>query len=124
MQCVPYAREQSGIQIRGDAHTWWDKAAATYQRGSEPRPGAVLVLKRTSKMTEGHLAVVNNIEDDRHMMVRHTNWGNDHESRSILYKSMLVEDVSANNDWSSVRFWNYEQDCFGFPYAVQGFIYP
>jgi hypothetical protein len=27
LQCVPYARQVSGIQIYGDAWTWWDQAA-------------------------------------------------------------------------------------------------
>jgi hypothetical protein len=26
-QCVPFARAASGIQIFGDAWTWWDKAS-------------------------------------------------------------------------------------------------
>ena len=26
LQCVPYARQVSGIQIYGDAWTWWDQA--------------------------------------------------------------------------------------------------
>ena len=26
LQCVPYARQVSGIRIFGDAHTWWDQA--------------------------------------------------------------------------------------------------
>ncbi len=30
LQCVPYAREHSGVKIYGDAYTWWDKAAGKY----------------------------------------------------------------------------------------------
>ena len=30
LQCVPYARDVSGIQIYGDAHTWWDQAQGRY----------------------------------------------------------------------------------------------
>ena len=32
-QCVPFARLMSGIQIFGDAHTWWQQAAGRYQTG-------------------------------------------------------------------------------------------
>ncbi|MFY8142871.1 MAG: CHAP domain-containing protein, partial [Caulobacter sp.] len=29
-QCVPFARLMSGIQIFGDARTWWSQAAGKY----------------------------------------------------------------------------------------------
>lgn len=124
VQCVPYARKVSGIQIRGDAYTWWDKAAPDYDRGHSPRPGAVLVLARTSKMTSGHVAVVKNIVGPRQINVTHSNWGSDRSTRRVIYDSMRVEDVSARNDWTSVRFWNIDKNVFGFPYAAKGFIYP
>jgi hypothetical protein len=38
LQCVPYARQVSGIQLYGDAHTWWDQAAGRYDRGFTPAP--------------------------------------------------------------------------------------
>lgn len=124
VQCVPYARQVSGIQIRGDAHTWWDKAAPDYDRGHTPRPGAVLVLARTPKMTSGHLAVVKDIVSPRQINVTHSNWGSDRSTRRVIYDSMRVEDISARNDWTSVRFWNIDKNVFGFPYAAKGFIYP
>ena len=123
VQCVPYARDVSGIQIRGDAHTWWDSAAGRYSRGNVPAPGAVMVLARTGKMAHGHLAVVKSVLGRRDITVTHSNWGDDRRSRSIIYDSMRVQDVSAANDWSSVRFWNPELGVFGFPYRAQGFIY-
>ena len=30
LQCVPYARDVTGIDIYGDAHTWWQQAAGRY----------------------------------------------------------------------------------------------
>lgn len=124
VQCVPYAREVSGIRIRGDAYSWWDSAAPDYQRGRMPKPGAVLVLARTAKMRHGHLAVVKDVVSPRQINVAHSNWGNDKASRRLIYDSMRVEDVSARNDWSQVRFWNIEENVFGFPYAARGFVYP
>lgn len=124
LQCVPYARDVSGIDIRGDAHTWWDRAANLYMRGNTPQPGAVLVLGRTKKMTSGHVAVVRGIISNRVIDVTHSNWGNDHKSRSVIYRSMWVEDISTANDWTRVRFWNREENCYGLPYAARGFIYP
>ncbi|MGC8159731.1 hypothetical protein ACP3WZ_24715, partial [Salmonella enterica] len=32
-ECVPFARAASGIQIYGDAWTWWGQAAGRYRRG-------------------------------------------------------------------------------------------
>jgi hypothetical protein len=39
-QCVPFARAASGIQIYGDAWTWWEQADGKYERGTVPRVGA------------------------------------------------------------------------------------
>lgn len=122
-QCVPYAREKSGIQIYGDAHSWWNSAPPTYQRGHEPRVGAVLVLARTEKMRHGHLAVVKDLVSPRQINVTHSNWGNNSENRRITYDSMRAEDISPANDWTSIRFWNYRENSFGFPYKALGFIY-
>ncbi len=122
-ECVPYARRVSGIQLRGDAYTWWNKAAGIYARGQTPLPGAILVLSQTNKLRRGHLAVVTNILAPREINVTHTNWGNDWMSRRVTYETLRVQDVSPANNWSSVRFWNNEENVFGFPYPAQGFIY-
>lgn len=123
MQCVPYARQQSGIAIRGDAHSWWPQAEGRYGRGSMPAPGAVLVLAATPRMRHGHVAVVRQVIDSRHIDVTHSNWGSDRKTRSMIYDRMRAEDVSPRNDWTSVRFWNMHTGAFGFPYAALGFIY-
>lgn len=123
MQCVPYARQVSGVQIRGDAHTWWQQAVGRYGRGTMPAPGAVLVLASTSRLRHGHLAVVNQVLGPRHIDVTHANWGNTRATRSMIYDHMHVEDVSARNDWSSLRFWNYHTGAYGSPYKASGFIY-
>lgn len=122
-QCVPFARAESGIKIFGDAATWWDKAPPEYAKGIKPKRGAVMVLAASGKMPHGHLAVVKRIVDDRQIDVTHSNWGSNRATRSIIYESHRVEDVSRANDWSSVRFWNKDANAFGFPYAVRGFLY-
>ncbi len=124
VQCVPYARSVSGIQLHGDAYSWWDAARTRYERGHAPSPGAVLVLKRTSRMRLGHVAVVKNVINSRVINVTHSNWGSDRSSRHIIYDSMRAEDVSDAGDWTEVRFWNDAKNTFGFPYAAYGFIYP
>jgi surface antigen len=122
-QCVPFARRESGIQLFGNADSWWWKAEPNYRRGSTPQEGAVLVLKATPKLKHGHVAVVKDIRNERQIMVTHSNWGNSEERRRIVYESMLVQDVSPYNNWSSVRFWNKEANSLGLPYSTYGFIY-
>lgn len=125
IQCVPYARDVSGFNIYGDAHTWWQQAARKgYERGQEPQEGAVLVLKKGRKLDYGHVAVVKNIISPREIEVAHSNWGSTRKTRSFIYESMRVQDVSPRNDWSSVRFWNKYIDNYGLPYPNHGFIYP
>jgi surface antigen len=124
VQCVPYAREVSGINLMGNAHHWWNAADAhRYPKGKTPGAGAVLVLKNTGKLRYGHLAVVTRVLSNRDIEVTHSNWGSSHQSRKIIYNAMRVKDVSPNNDWSRVRFWDYPSKSFGFPYDAYGFIY-
>ena len=86
--------------------------------------GAVLVLRKTNRLRYGHVAVVKQVLNPRLINVTHSNWGSDGRSRRIIYDSMHAEDVSSANNWTSVRFWNYKNGTFGFPYAAHGFIYP
>lgn len=124
IQCVPYARQTSGLQLHGDAHTWWEKAAPRYRRGNSPELGAVFVLAATDKMPSGHVSVVKHIINKRQIDVAHSNWGSDRKSRRVVYDRMRVEDLSTSNDWTRVRFWNKELNTFGLPYRGLGFIYP
>ncbi len=121
MQCVPYARAHSGIQIYGDAYTWWQKAAGHFARANEPRPGAVLVLSGYAGPDHAHLAVVHDIVSAREIRVDHANWLND----GAIYTNDPVVDVSENNDWSLVKVWNIRTAAWGTKnYNVQGFILP
>lgn len=123
-QCVPYARRVSGIQLYGDAYSWWNTATPRgYRCGQVPQIGAAFILASTHQMPEGHVAVVNGITDARHITVTHSNWGDTRGRRKVLYHAMPVEDISPNNDWTRVKFWNYEKNVYGFPYASKGFIY-
>ncbi|MBV8593334.1 MAG: CHAP domain-containing protein, partial [Caulobacteraceae bacterium] len=73
-QCVPFARLISGIQIFGDAHTWWSQAIGRYQTGFTPKAGAVLCFKPTGQMRLGHVAVVSQVLTDRIIQISHANW--------------------------------------------------
>jgi len=119
LQCVPYAREHSGIKIYGDAYTWWDRAAGKYQRGSLPEPGAVMVLNNYAGADRGHVAVVRRVVGAREIRIDHANWLDD----GSIYVNNPVEDVSSGNDWSVVRVYNLKTGGWGTKlYPVQGFI--
>lgn len=123
LECVPYARLVSGIEIYGDAWTWWGSAHGRYARGSRPRPYSVLVLSRTERLRRGHVAVVTGIVGPREIRVSHANWGWDRRTRHRVQEDMPVIDVSPDNSWQAVRFWNAEDGVFGRVYPAYGFIY-
>jgi len=121
LQCVPYARQLSGLQIRGDAWTWWPAAEGRYQRGPTPRVGSVLVLKRTNRLRFGHLAVVTQVVGPREVLAEHANWLN----RGRIHRNVPVVDVSPANDWSLVRLWYVPGNHLGGrSYPAHGFIHP
>lgn len=120
LQCVPYAREVSGIPIFGNAWTWWRAADGKYAKGSRPELGAVMVFSKTKRNRYGHLAVVKQILNSREVIVDHSNWLN----RGRIHLNAAVRDVSPNNDWSAVRVWYTPGKRYGARvYALTGFIY-
>ncbi len=119
LQCVPYARRLAGIQIRGDAGTWWDQAKGRYARSRTPRVGAILVIKSQGR-SRGHLAVVTKILNKREIVADHANWLN----RGRIHKNTPIIDVSAAGDWSAVRVWYTPGEVYGKRrYAAHGFIH-
>jgi len=122
MQCVPYARQISGIDLRGDAWTWWGQAEGRYARGKRPRLGAVLVFQKTRALPRGHLSVVTRVVDAREILITHANWSSASDTRGQVTSDVRVIDISPGNDWSEVRVWNGND--FGRPYPARGFVYP
>lgn len=120
LQCVPYARDHSNINIHGDAYTWWDKAAGLYARGDTPLLGSVMVLNGYGRH-RAHVAVVHAILNAHEILINHANWLND----GAVYVNDPVKDVSADNDWTQVKVWNIRTGSWGTRvYNVQGFIGP
>jgi surface antigen len=119
LQCVPYARDHSGVKIHGDAYTWWDRAAGKYPRSGQPATGSVMVLHNYAGPDRGHVAVVRALVSQREIRVDHANWLDD----GSIYVNDPVEDVSSENDWSLVRVFNLKTGAWGGRvYPVQGFI--
>lgn len=126
IECVPYARQISGVQISGDAWTWWGQARSEgYGTGVRPRTGAVMVFKRANGMRRGHVAVVRNVINSREVVVDHANWATRRSGRKgMVDRGVSVIDVSPRNDWSMVRVWYPVVDDYGTSvYPLFGFIY-
>ncbi len=124
-ECVPFARAISGVNIFGDAHTWWDQAEGRYKRGTRPKVGAVLAFIPHNGMQLGHVAVVSGIIDARTITVTHANWSPINGTRGQIERDVEVLDVSENGDWSAVRVWFAPLGDLGTTaWPVHGFIYP
>lgn len=123
-QCVPFARLISGIQIFGDARTWWQQAIGKYDVGFQPKAGAVLCFKPTERMRLGHVAVVSQVLTDRIVQITHANWSPIEGSRGKVEKDVTLVDVSPEGNWSEVKVWyDPSRDLGGSTYATYGFIY-
>ena len=119
LQCVPFARRESGVEIYGDAYTWWRQAQARYETQSAPAERAVMVMRGYANPNRGHVAVVRRIVNSRIVIVDHANWLN----RGEITRNVAVRDVSPNNDWSQVQVWYIPGGHWGArTYDVQGFI--
>jgi surface antigen len=120
LQCVPYARQVSGVNIRGNAWTWWEQAAGRYERGDTPKVGAVMSFKKTARNPFGHVAMVSEIVSDREVLLTHANWSR----RGGIERNVRAVDVSAAGDWSEVRVWFAPLGDLGTStYPINGFIY-
>jgi surface antigen len=119
-QCAPYARQISGIEIRGNADTWWNQAAGKYERGHAPKVGAVLAFAASHRMRVGHVAMVSRVVSDREVLLTHANWSRPGQ----IERDVRAIDVSPNGDWTMVKVWYAPQHGVGTTaYATRGFIY-
>jgi surface antigen len=124
-QCVPFARQNSEIFLRGDAWRWWNAADGRYEKGSTPQIGSVLVFKKHGKMQRGHVAVVTQVVHGRKVLVDHANWQPSGRGKGRVSTGIAVLDISPKNDWTQVKVW-YEpvKDYGDRTYPTYGFIYP
>ena len=119
LQCVTFARADSGIELTGNASAWWDNAAGVYQRGTRPEPGSVLSFQANGAMRLGHVAVVSDVIDGRTVAIDQANWGGPGQ----VTRDVTVVDVSPRNDWTAVRVGLGHDGEFGSIYPTNGFIY-
>lgn len=120
VECAPFARALSGLQLHGAAADWWSQADGRYEQSQVPVPGSVLVLRRSGRLGSGHVAVVSRVLSERQILVTHANW-----VRHRLTVDQPVVDVSPDNDWSLVRVWWPPSGQFGVTsYPAYGFLLP
>jgi surface antigen len=119
LDCVPFARALSGIDLRGDAPDWWWRDDGRYAQGRAPEVGSVMVFAQTSRLPRGHLSVVSRVMSRREIQVTHANW-----VHHYVTTDQMVLDVSPSGDWSLVRVWWPAAGVLGSTtYPVLGFIY-
>jgi len=124
LQCVPFARAASGIELKGNAANWWDAAGGVYARGQAPEVGSVLNFRATRGMRLGHVAVVTHVVSSREVEIDHANWAGPGASKGGVSRGMSVIDVSPDNSWSQVRVSLGGGDGkYGSVYPTYGFIY-
>lgn len=120
LQCVPFARENTGIELTGNANTWWRQAEGVYERGAKPEVGSILSFRATGRMRLGHVAVVSKVTDSRNIEIDQANWS----GPGRVTREITVVDVSPNNDWTAVRVeLGNSPDGLGSVYPTYGFIY-
>ena len=119
-QCAPYARQVTGLPLSGAAAGWWRQSAGRFAHSSQPEPGAVLVLRATRRLPDGHVSVVRRVVGPREILVTQANW-----EPGRIDRSAPVLDVSPRNDWSLVRVWWRPSHGIGMTrFAAYGFILP
>jgi surface antigen len=123
LECVPYARQVSGIDLSGDAYVWWNEAAGRYERGQTPEAGSVLNFRANGRMRLGHVAVVQEVVNSREVLITQANWGGPGFVRGGVSSDISVVDVSPNNDWTAVRMALGHSNTYGSVYPTYGFIY-
>lgn len=124
LECVPYARQVSGIDLSGNAFTWWNEADGRYARGQAPAAGSVLNFRANGRMRLGHVAVVQQVISRREILITQANWGGPGFVRGGVSSGISVVDVSPNNDWTAVRMALGHSATYGSVYPTYGFIYP
>ena len=100
LQCAPYARSRTGLQLSGAAASWWRQSAGHYARSHSPTPGSVLVFRATSRVPSGHVSIVRRQISSRTILVDHANW-----EPGRIDRNVPVTDVSPDHDWTLVRVW-------------------
>jgi surface antigen len=119
LNCVAFAKAETGIDISGNAGTWWQHAAGLYERGNRPEVGAIMSFTANGRMPSGHVAVVSRVIDGRTVEIDQANWA----SRGAVSRGVSVVDVSPGNDWTAVRVGLGRSGDYGSVYPTDGFIY-
>lgn len=120
LSCAPFARELTGVSLRGDAASWWSQASGRYARQHSPEVGSILVFRSEGRLPSGHVSVVSRIVGEREIEVIQANW-----TPRTLERDRPVIDVSPRGDWTLVRVWWAPIDAMGsHAYPTYGFVVP
>jgi hypothetical protein len=101
LECAPFARAVSGVQLRGAAADWWPQAEGRYRRTQTPAVGSVLVFRR-STVSACRMATS---PSSRASCPIGGSWRPMPTGCAIVSEDVPVIDVSPGNDWTKVRVW-------------------
>jgi surface antigen len=124
ISCVPYVRQVTGMDIRGNGSDWWHNAASRYARDNRPVAGSVMAFPGSGGMRSGHVAVVERVVSSREVLIHHANWAGPGIRRGSIMRGVSAIDVSETNDWTRVRVQvGNSGEAYGRVYPVYGFIH-
>ena len=114
----PQAAPEKDDRCRLSAGRRRPQAEGRYRRTHAPAVGSVLVFRRSTRLPDGHVAVVSRVLSDRRILATHANWVHHQVSENVP-----VIDVSPGNDWTRVRVWWPPANQMGVTeYATFGFV--
>jgi hypothetical protein len=120
VECAPFARALTGVQLSGAAADWWAEAQGRYTRAQRPETGSLLILRRSARLPSGHVAVVSQVLSSRQILVTQANW-----VHHRVTTDQPVTDISPDGDWTAVRVWWPPSGQMGVTdYPAFGFIRP
>lgn len=119
VQCAPYAREHSAVNLRGAAASWWGEAQGQYNRTSSPCGGCAGVsIYRQAAIGPCFCGQTGAKFPPCAGGSRKLGAG------EVTHRAPVV-DVSPNNNWTRVRVWWSPIHAMGKTvYPVYGFIEP
>ncbi len=125
LQCVPYAREMSGIaDLRRRAYVVGPGGRAVPARphAAGRRSDGVSAASQDEAGPCGRRRPESSIA--RTVLLNHSNWSPINGRRGQIERNVKAIDVSPDNDWSSVRVWYHPLQAFGKTrWPVHGFIH-
>jgi RHS repeat-associated protein len=122
--CTGYAADKfshgKGIPWSGNAGTWLNNAPEAFERGNTPRVGALMVQTPSKANSFGHVAYVEQVNNDGTLLVSEQNYGSEwkDKSRGITNtwggapetRTLKIDEVQNDSSIGFIYYDDYEFD--------------